>query len=280
MKTRTINFILSRIGTETIDHHLRFVSLNTSLFSNDFYKNKLVFTQDDIEGYYGIQYPEFPMKVNDKLNNLANILYNQNITLLFIPGINNYNTHYDYILNPLVDKNPFYEIMDGLNKSYFFVDTKQIAITELSKGKKDLHGIGDLHHWTYVLAGAVADNINLSLINPDHQIQFNQSKEFQKAIYIYRSVINYENSSDPWTLSNNARLFKIEGDIEKSLSLYKRSLNINPNQTQALYEMMEIYTNDLNDSINSSKIHNLITDIDPSERLRKHPDSMILSIPD
>ncbi len=137
------------------------VKLNESLFSigkgDDllFYKSDLSAIPKNRE--------ENIAKVNDEFNKVAEFLSKQGIELIFMPAVAKYDLYRDYIKdNTDFPKDPFFDILRGLEKKYIFIDTKKILSKEVKKGVKDIFYIDDTH-WSYKASDIISKEINQKL---------------------------------------------------------------------------------------------------------------------
>lgn len=97
--------------------------------------------------------------VNRNLNFLANLLKKDNIQLVFLPAVTKYDLYREYIKNKKdYPEDPFFNIFRKLNKSYLFIDTKDILLKELKKGTKDIFYIDDTH-WSYRASDIISKEI-------------------------------------------------------------------------------------------------------------------------
>lgn len=96
--------------------------------------------------------------VNNNLNKLAKKLKEKKIQLIFMPAVNKYDLYSSFIVNNKYPLDPFFDSMRTLEKSYIFIDTKDILLKQLNKGEKDIYYIDDTH-WSYKGSDTVTDEI-------------------------------------------------------------------------------------------------------------------------
>lgn len=234
VKTWIKNDILSLVGSKSNDETLYFVQMNESRFTNTLYASQLIFYHDDIDYFHrpDAVYPEDYIQMNDNLNTMSRKLQAQDMNLIFLPAISAYNTYYPYIIDPPTVRNPLFEIMRELNRSYILIDTKTIADNLQQKGEKDLSGIGDPAHWTWRMTDAISEEINTSsgtktLPDTDQ----NRKMEYNRAVQAFRSVI-YERGApdDPWAYKIDGGIYERLNDPRNATRCYLQSLNLDPRQ--------------------------------------------------
>lgn len=233
IKTWIKNDILSLVGESTNDESLHFALLNESRFTNPLYESRLIYHYSDTS-FREISMPDDLIQFDNKLDEIAHRLNNDNITFVFIPGVSAYTTYYTYIKDPPTARDPFFEIMRTLNRSYIFVDTKEIADEKQANGVPDLSGIGDPAHWTWRLTEGIPDPIDLFLASGEHTsvIPPNREAEYSNAVRAFREVIYERNCRDTWALNNDARLYLRANDTQKAITIFTRSLEIDPGQAE------------------------------------------------
>jgi tetratricopeptide (TPR) repeat protein len=248
LKTWIKNDIFSLVGSKSNDETLYFVRMNESRFTNPLYASQLIFYHDDIDFFHRPDsvYPEDYLMMNDNLKTMSKKLQNQNISLIFLPAISAYNTYYPYIIDPPTVRNPLFEIMRELNRSYILVDTKTVADGLQQKGEKDLSGVGDPAHWTWRMTEAVSDEINLSaksITLPDIPDRDRQ-EEYNQAVQAFRAVI-YErgNSDDPWAFKIDGAIYERSNDTRNATRCYLRSLQLDPHQPDIIVKLQKLMKN-------------------------------------
>jgi hypothetical protein len=248
LKTWIKNDILSLIGSKSNDETLYFVRMNESRFTNPLYASQLIFYHDDIDFFHRPDsvYPDDYLRMNGNLNTMSEKLQNQNISLIFLPAVSAYNTYYPYIIDPPTVRNPLFEIMYELNRSYILVDTKKIADDLLQKGETDLSGVGDPAHWTWKMTDAVSDEINLSaqsITQPDIHNQ-NTQDEYNRAVQAFRTVI-YERGppDDPWAFKIDGAIYERSNDTPNATRCYLQSLQLDPRQPDLRIKLQKLMKN-------------------------------------
>ena len=241
LKTWIKNIILSLTGDATNDGSLRFAGLNESRFTHPLYASRLIYFKDDTS-FQKMVFPEAVIVFDDQMDEIAYRLRKDNITLIFIPGVSAYSSYYVYIDDPPTLRDPFFEIMRCLDRSYIFVDTKQVADEKQARNVPDLSGIGDPAHWTWRLTDGIPDPIAIS----GSADEFSPSgtgegmDEYADAVRAFREVIYERDCRDTWALNNDARLYLKENNTVKALSLYKKSLKIDPNQRDIIKKVQNL----------------------------------------
>jgi hypothetical protein len=235
LKTWTKNEILSLTGSKSDDGTLVFRRINESRFTSAVYSSNLIFHQNDITAFHSLNtsYPEDCIRMNQNLNAVAGSLQDQNMTLIFIPAVSAYNTYYPYIIDPPTVRNPLFEILRELNRSYILIDTKAVAEKMQQEGQKDLSGIGDPAHWTWKMAEVVGDEIDLDA-KPDRHTgssAHDTGGEYSRAVQAFRTVI-YErgDTRDPWAFRNDGLIYEQTRDYLNATRCYQQSLELNPRQ--------------------------------------------------
>jgi len=134
------------------------VSLTKNLFSHDI-NNKMLFLHGDVTNI-----PQFTIenihKINTNFNTLAKLLSSINIKLIVFPTPDKYDLYSKYIQNNKHIKNPFYLLMQKLEKNYTFIDSKAILEKSLNNGVKDLYFPDDTH-WTYKASKTIIQSDDL-----------------------------------------------------------------------------------------------------------------------
>lgn len=232
VKTWIKNDILSFMGSQSNDGTFYFRRLNESRFTGKPYSSTLIFFYADIASFqnYTGAYPEAYIETNKNLNVIAGRLQDQNITLFFIPGVSAYNTYYPYIIDPPTVRNPLFEVMRELNRSYVMIDTKDVVMKMQQNGEKDLSGIGDPTHWTWRVTDRIAQEIDLQE-KPPRQPAGDPADEYRRAVLAFRSVI-YERglTRDLWALKMDGQIYERESDYLNATRCYQRSLELDPRQ--------------------------------------------------
>lgn len=207
VKTWGKNDLLSLTGETTSDGMVRFADLNETRFIHPVYGSRLLYHRDDLI-FTQMPYPDTAIGINDDLNVLSERLNRQGISLIFIPGISAYSMHYAYIRNPPTSRNPFFEIMRELNRTYEFVDVKAFADEKLANGTPDLSGVGDPAHWTWRFTWDLGDRIRFI---PAGQISapvdlHHREEEYTRAANAFRVVAFEKKTDDPWAIRNEERI--------------------------------------------------------------------------
>ncbi|MDD1719505.1 MAG: tetratricopeptide repeat protein, partial [Methanoregulaceae archaeon] len=231
VKTWVNNDILSLAGEKTNDGSVRFAWLNESRFSHPVYHKRLIYNDKDLT-FRNITFPESVIEMNDMFDTYALQLRNDNITLVFIPGISAYSTYYDYIENPPSVRNPFYKIMDELNRTYVYIDMKRVADEKQAQGVHDLSGVGDFSHWTWRLTEDIPDLLP-GPVGPGRDITptpTGKRSEYINAVKAFRGMIYENGRTDPWALNNDARLYLKNNNTERAIACYRKSLVLDPHQ--------------------------------------------------
>lgn len=126
---------------------------------------KPLFTARDSRTLLYLRYRETPgheqvVRVNDNLNQLAELLGHQGITLIFMPCVDKYDLYRPYLRSPRYAPGTFFEELRPLPKRYLFVDTKMILNDLLLRGEKDVYYPDDTH-WSWKASRALARAIPL-----------------------------------------------------------------------------------------------------------------------
>lgn len=137
--------------------------LNKQLFSIE-YGNDLLFYESDLKSISD-NTKENILEVNKNLNDVAELLSQNNIKLIFLPAVAKYDLYRDYMINKKnYPKDPFFDYFRKLKKDYIFIDTKKILSKELQKGVKDIFYIDDTH-WSYKASDVISNDIVKQLNN-------------------------------------------------------------------------------------------------------------------
>jgi hypothetical protein len=86
--------------------------------------------------------------VNDTFNRLADLLAAKGIRLYYMPIVDKYDLYSDFIVGNPYPKNPFFDELRKLPRSYTLIDTKAILLPMLQAGEKDVFFADDTH-WTW-----------------------------------------------------------------------------------------------------------------------------------
>lgn len=127
-------------------HNAYIFSLKQQMFTSET-TNQLLVYKNDIENikYFTKQNVN---TLNNKLNQVASLLKELDIKLIFMPAVDKYNLYYDYIIETPYKKNQFFDLLESFDKKYIFVNTQEILSKELQKGVRDLYYPDDTH-WSY-----------------------------------------------------------------------------------------------------------------------------------
>jgi hypothetical protein len=121
-------------------------------------KNTLLFYHEDVKKIPNATIEKIT-KLNNNLNHLALILKKHDIKLVFMPAVDKYNLYYPYITNNNLPKSSFFELLRGLKKEYYFVDTKSILQELIEDNVKDVFYADDTH-WSYKASKHIVSKID------------------------------------------------------------------------------------------------------------------------
>ena len=128
------------------------VFLNQELFSHNI-KNKMLFLHGDVTNI-----PQFTeeniQKINKNFNTLADLLATIGVKLIVFPTPDKYDLYAEYIKENKHPKNPFFLIMNKVQKKYVYIDSKSILQKLLEAGVKDVYFPDDTH-WNYKASEAI-----------------------------------------------------------------------------------------------------------------------------
>ncbi|MDY0117315.1 MAG: hypothetical protein RBR59_07055 [Sulfurimonadaceae bacterium] len=127
--------------------------LNKKLFSVG-NGTKILILDDDVKNIPKFTHENI-IKINNNFNNVAKLLKEININLLFMPAPDKYDLYSKYINDKSYGNNPFFDLIDPLEKDYIFVNTKQILSSLLENGIQDVYHIDDTH-WSYKASEAIS----------------------------------------------------------------------------------------------------------------------------
>lgn len=128
---------------------------NKNLFSNS--NNELIFFEDDISKIE-FSTAENIQNLNSVLNDLTLKLKKKGIRLIVMPCADKYGMYCDYISNNKLPKNIFFEYNLKLQKKYLYIDSKEVLLSNIKAGVKDVYYADDTH-WSYLSAKVIANNI-------------------------------------------------------------------------------------------------------------------------
>ncbi len=132
----------------------------TSLFSNS--PNKLLFYKEDLYSVKTNNEDQNVKRLNDVVNYISDRLKENDIKLIFLPSPDKYDFYYDYIKNKDGFSKPlFFEKLEGLQKNYIYVDSKEILS---QSSEKDIYFYGDTH-WSPVASKIIAAHIISKIAN-------------------------------------------------------------------------------------------------------------------
>ncbi|PLX92980.1 MAG: hypothetical protein C0621_08505 [Desulfuromonas sp.] len=102
--------------------------------------------------------------INDNLNQLASLLCEHNIELIYLPAVNKLNLYAPYFVGHRYAESRFFETLRTLDKSYHWVDSKAVLAQEIAKGERDIFRRDDTH-WGVKASRIIAKAI-LAETNP------------------------------------------------------------------------------------------------------------------
>lgn len=137
--------------SETYRYHL-----DRDLFNSQA-SNVLLFYNQDITTLSMITPPAVKL-LNDNMNELARMLKEKGIVLIFMPPVDKYDLYSNYIIENPHPKNHFFDLLRPLEKEYYFVDTKKILSKFVENNVTDVYHADD-SHWTYKASEAVVRSI-------------------------------------------------------------------------------------------------------------------------
>lgn len=108
---------------------------------------KLLFYHEDIVNLK-LSTNESIQQLNNNLNLLAMTLEEKGCKLIFMPIPDKYTLYSEFIKNNPYHKSEFFELLRPLHKDYLFIDTKDILLTALRNGEKDIYYSDDTH-WSW-----------------------------------------------------------------------------------------------------------------------------------
>lgn len=154
------NFFSYAIFQHSVDKKVYKFRLSKPMFSSVTDDKTLLVYCEDIDnlnksGETGI------VNLNTYLNFMSQKLKERNIKLYFMPVVNKYNLHYNFIENNPYPPSNFFEKLRKTDKDYTFIDTKEILINHVDNGEIDLWSVGDTH-WIWPSPEYVADSINFT----------------------------------------------------------------------------------------------------------------------
>jgi tetratricopeptide (TPR) repeat protein len=248
LKTWIKNDLLSVTGPQSNDGSLYFVQINESRFTSPGYESRLFIHNEDINFFHqpNATIPDDYIRMNNDLNVIAGKLHDQNINLIFMPAVSAYSTYYVYTIDPPTVRNPLFEILRELDRSYILIDTKAISEKVQQKGEKDLSGIGDPAHWTWRLTEPIAEEIDLNAkpdITPGTADQ-DTEEAYDRAVQAFRDVI-YERGdpNDPWAFKMDGAIYERANDAQNATRCYQRSLELDPRQPDLRKRLEKIMKN-------------------------------------
>ena len=119
--------------------------------------DRLLLYQDDFNAT-GQATSEAVALLNSNLNQIAGILREKGITLIFMPIVDKLDLYSPYLVSRSYPQNRFFEELRKLPKEYLFIDTKAILLPLLEKGEKDVFFQDDTH-WNWKASQAVFESV-------------------------------------------------------------------------------------------------------------------------
>jgi hypothetical protein len=104
-------------------------------------------------------------KMNETLNQLADVLAKKGIKLYFMPVVDKYDLYRDDIVRNPYPKNPFFEELRKLPKRYALIDTKAILEPMVKAGVKDVFYPDD-SHWTCKASKRIFETVRFPCHGP------------------------------------------------------------------------------------------------------------------
>jgi len=158
MKTRILNLIVTPFLQHTIDGEVRLAQLNQSMFSHNRYSNIMLFHESELR-YTKVNSTKEAIQVNEKLNNISNLLLKRHISLVYLPAISSYTIHYNLLVEKEYSQNNYYNTLESLNKTYTYINTKETSSELILEGVTDLYGTGIIAHWNWPLTKRISDEL-------------------------------------------------------------------------------------------------------------------------
>lgn len=154
-----INNIFYRVTGRSCDSVVYQKEIKMPLFSVK--EDKLYFYFQDIE--YNFKASEKNInEANLRLNQLNKSLNEKGIKLIVIPAVNKYTLYQDYIKKNNYSQSIFFDNLRKVKKDYIFIDTYEILLNEVKKGKKDIFYANNTH-WSHLASKKVAESIKENL---------------------------------------------------------------------------------------------------------------------
>jgi hypothetical protein len=120
--------------------------------------NDLLFYSRDIETIKNANL-EHIKTLNSNLNTLSKTLNDKGIKLIVVASVDKYDLYSNYILENEFQPNPFFSLIDDLDKDYIFINTKNILQPLIESGVKDVFFYDDTH-WSPKASRYVARVLN------------------------------------------------------------------------------------------------------------------------
>jgi hypothetical protein len=130
------------------------VPLKQALFSGK-HGDDLLFLYKDLDK---LKYatPDVAQKLNNNLNQVARLLKEHGIELIFMPPPNKYTLYQRFLTDDSYPQGRFFEYLEPLPKEYQFINAKEILDRALKRGEKDLFFLDDTH-WSWKASQIIFD---------------------------------------------------------------------------------------------------------------------------
>lgn len=134
-------------------------SLDKPLFTGNC-SDCLYFYSEDIENMQ-LTNEKTINKLNHNFNQLQNILNSDEIDLYFMPVVDKYNLYSKYIINNKYGDSTFFELLRKQEKTYRFIDTKEILRILTENEAKNIYHPDDTH-WSSIASKHIFKNIKFT----------------------------------------------------------------------------------------------------------------------
>jgi len=132
--------------------HYYIEKLDRDFFTSNV-RDEIIFFKDDIAKMNNENIQNIVL-MNDNFNKLEKKLKEKNIKLSVMLCVDKYNLYSDYIVSNSYKKSILFDKLEGLDKNYRFINTKNILKAELENGVKNLYYPDDTH-WSYKASDAI-----------------------------------------------------------------------------------------------------------------------------
>lgn len=103
-------------------------------------------------------------KLNNELNVISHLLMSKGVQLIVVPAVDKYDLYSSYIVDNPYKPNRFFDLFEGLEKDYLYLNTKSVLSQHLVANELDIYFADDTH-WSPKGAEIIAKHIDSLIKN-------------------------------------------------------------------------------------------------------------------